>query len=396
MKYDIFISYRHKGGIDKARIITQHLCSLGYNVFFDHEECRKVVGGFETTILAAIEIAPIFLLVLSQGCFDNCADPDNWIRREIEHAIKSQKSIIPIAIADDMIDFDSLPKNIPDSIKGIKSGHHFAKVDFGANFTSTINDLVVKIKTIVEPSIITADANETGATIHFFSDISCRVFKYGKQIAITDPLNEYADSSVVRLLKGRHKIEYKSIEHDADSYTEILNIEDNDMEDFIDIKLSCIKEERLKKDEILRNNEEKKAAQERARSKHKTSFKYNYFFIYSNKDALLVRQVKEHLEAAGYNCWAEPYDMAEETHNALTASQYVLYFHSEHTRQSPFIGAELSQAEETGKKIKLIQLDESPHNLKTMTLFGNSRGVKIHCREDIQFLIEALLDPHFE
>ena len=102
------MSYRHKGGVDKARILTQHLCSLGYKVFFDHEECINVVGGFETTILGAIEVAPIFLFVLSSGCFEECHDESNWVRREIEHAIKCNKPIIPTTIRTLLLDFGML------------------------------------------------------------------------------------------------------------------------------------------------------------------------------------------------------------------------------------------------------------------------------------------------
>lgn len=396
MKYDIFISYRHEGGIDKAHILKQHLCSIGYDVFFDHEACRSVVNAFETTILAAIEVAPVFLFVLSRGCFDECGDEKNWVRREIEHAIKCRKNIIPVTIADEQFDFAALPPDTPASIKGLKSSHHFAKVDFGSNFKDTVNGLVDKIKSIVKPRIVTADNSKKGSIIHFFSDIPCRVFKYGRQIALTDPLDEGADTSAARLLKGRHRLVYKSIEHEADSFSEILTIEDNDMEDFVEIRLRDIKEERLKKEEALRQQEERKAAKERARARKTSKYKYKYkfFFIYSSKDALMVRLVKDHLEAAGYSCWAESFysDITE----SLNQSQYVLYFHSANSRDSRFVNAELAQAKEAGKEIKLVYLDESPQDYNTLSLIGNIKGVKLLCREDMQNLFESLLDPNFK
>ena len=248
MKYDIFISYRHEGGVDKAHILKQHLCSLGYDVFFDHEACRSVVNGFETTILTAIEVASVFILVLSPGCFDECDNEENWVRKEIEHAIRCNKNIIPVSIADEQIDFDKLPPETPASIRHL-ANYHFAKIDFGSNFKGTVDSLVDKVKTVVKPRIVTDGSSKKGSIIHFFSDIPCRVFKYGRQIALTDPLNEGADSSVARLLKGRHKLVYRSIEHAADSFSEILSIEDNDMEDFVEIRLQNIKEERQKKEE---------------------------------------------------------------------------------------------------------------------------------------------------
>lgn len=369
MRYDIFISYRHDGGIDKAHILKQHLCSLGYDVFFDHEACRSVVNGFETTILAAIEVAPVFIFVLSPGCFDECGNEENWVRKEIEHAIRCNKNIIPVSIADEQIDFDKLPPETPASIRHL-TNYHFAKIDFGSNFKGTVDSLVDKVKTVVKPRIVTDDSSKKGSIIHFFSDIPCRVFKYGRQIALTDPLNEGADSSVARLLKGRHKLVYRSIEHAADSFSEILSIEDNDMEDFVEIRLQNIKEERLRK------------------------FKYTFFFIYSSKDADMVRLAKEHMEAAGYACWADSFNM--DITKQLNESQYVLYFHSAHTNNSHFAKAELAQAKEADKKIKMVLLDETPLNYSILSLLGQAKGVKLLCREDMQNLLESLLDPSFK
>lgn len=390
MKYDIFISYRHEGGIDKAHILKQHLCSLGYDVFFDHEACRSVVNAFETTILAAIEVAPVFLFVLSPRCFDECGDPKNWVRREIEHALKYQKNIIPISIEGEKVDFQQLPPDTPESIHGL-TRYHFAKIDFGSNFKGTIDSLVDKIKTKVKPRIVTADSSKKGSIIHFFSDIPCRVFKYGRQIALTDPVNEGADSSIARLLKGRHKLVYISIENAADSFSEILNIEDNDMEDFVEIKLQNIKEERLKKEEILRQQEKLKAAEEKSRLRLKSGLQYDYFFIYSSKDAHMVRLVKEHMEAAGYSCWAESFN--SDISKPLNASQDVIYFHSANSLNSRFIKVELSLAVEAGKNIKLVHLDETPQDYNTLSLIGNVKGVKLLRREDMQNLFESLLDP---
>ena len=399
MKYDIFISYRHEGGVDKAHILKQHLCSLGYDVFFDHEACSSVVNAFETTILAAIEVAPVFLFVLSPGCFDECADEKNWVRRELEHAIKCKKPIIPVAIADDQLDFEKLPPETPDFIKNLKTNYHFAIVDFGTNFKGTLEEsLVRKIKTIVKPRIATADTSKNGSIIHFFSDIPCRVFKYGRQIALTDPFDEGAESSVARLLKGRHKLVYKSVDHEADSLSEILVIQDNEMEDFVEIKLRSIREERLKKEEALRLQEVQQAAKERARlqkkSRQEAKYKYDFFFIYSSRDAHMVRLVKDHMEAAGYTCWAESF--SDDATTALNKSKHVLYFHSENSRNSPFIKAELSQAKEAKKRITIVRLDESPQDYVTLSLVGNTYGIKLLRRADIKNLFELLLDPNFK
>ena len=91
-QYDIFISYRRESGEDKARILNQYLSAVGYRVFFDHE--AGMTGEFETEILAALEVAPVFLMFLTPHCFDRCKAEGDWVRREIERAIKFNKSIM--------------------------------------------------------------------------------------------------------------------------------------------------------------------------------------------------------------------------------------------------------------------------------------------------------------
>ena len=81
-EYDIFISYRRENGEDKARILNQFLSAAGYRVFFDHE--AGMTGEFETEILAAVEIAPVFLMLLTPHCFDRCVNEGDWVSREIE------------------------------------------------------------------------------------------------------------------------------------------------------------------------------------------------------------------------------------------------------------------------------------------------------------------------
>lgn len=88
--YDIFISYRRDNGEDKARILNQFLSTVGYRVFFDHES--GMTGEFETEILAAVEIAPVFLMLLTPHCLDRCKDEGDWVRREIERASKIEKT----------------------------------------------------------------------------------------------------------------------------------------------------------------------------------------------------------------------------------------------------------------------------------------------------------------
>ena len=95
-KYDIFISYRRKTGADDARLLQQALKARGYNVFFDYDSLRD--GKFNERIYAAIEEAPIFILMLSEGALDNCANEGDWVRIEIEYALMYKCKIVPVSI----------------------------------------------------------------------------------------------------------------------------------------------------------------------------------------------------------------------------------------------------------------------------------------------------------
>ncbi|MFI3303068.1 MAG: toll/interleukin-1 receptor domain-containing protein [Rikenellaceae bacterium] len=96
MKYDVFISYRRKGGRDTARIIQQTLRSYGNNVFLDFDSLQD--GVFNSQIFEAIESTPIFLLVLSKGSMQRCVNDGDWVAQEIEHAIKHNRKIVPVNI----------------------------------------------------------------------------------------------------------------------------------------------------------------------------------------------------------------------------------------------------------------------------------------------------------
>lgn len=365
--YDIFISYRRENGEDKARILNQFLSTVGYRVFFDHES--EMTGEFETEILAAVEIAPVFLMLLTPHCLDRCKDEGDWVRREIERATKFGKDIIPIRPNYDESIFVNLPEGIPDYVMHLKE-LEFAEIDFHKNFKATAQSMVdTQIKKVVQPSIMLTGTGDKGATIHFFSDISCRVLHFGKPIAVTDA-TDTTEGAIVRLLKGSHRLEYKSIEHEADAYSQIYDVPDNDYETFVNIELQPIKDKRKKKEEELKAEEERKAAEERARRAHnKTSaYKYDLFFCYSRQDATIVRQAYHYLTNAGYRCWidldgiASGTDYSQEIANAIQQSKCLLFFSSEHSNSSRWATREVEFAITRKVKVIPIRIDDAPYS----------------------------------
>ncbi len=95
-RYDIFISYRRYGGFETADSIYQRLQKAGYSVFFDLEQLNSC--KFNEKLLNVIEGCKDFILVLPPNSLDRCDDPEDWVRKEVEHAIAKGKNIIPIML----------------------------------------------------------------------------------------------------------------------------------------------------------------------------------------------------------------------------------------------------------------------------------------------------------
>ena len=114
--YDVFISYRRSGGEYTAKILRDRLEDMGYRVFFDVESLRS--GYFNTKLYSVIDECRDFLLILSPGALDRCANPDDWVRLEVERALAQEKNIIPIMLRG----FD-FPQQLPESLEHLRFRH---------------------------------------------------------------------------------------------------------------------------------------------------------------------------------------------------------------------------------------------------------------------------------
>jgi hypothetical protein len=92
--YDAFISYRRDMNADTARLIRKELQNRGYRVFLDVDDLKA--HYFDKRLLDEIERSPNFIVILVPGSLERCDDPDDWLRREIAHAIATRRNIIPI------------------------------------------------------------------------------------------------------------------------------------------------------------------------------------------------------------------------------------------------------------------------------------------------------------
>ena len=91
----VFISYR-RTNFPWALSIFQNLTQYGYDVFFDVHGITS--GDFERVILQNIWARAHFLVVLTPSTLERCEEPDDWLRREIETALASQRNIVPLML----------------------------------------------------------------------------------------------------------------------------------------------------------------------------------------------------------------------------------------------------------------------------------------------------------
>jgi hypothetical protein len=96
-----------------ANLIAMKLSAAGYRVFVDIETLRA--GKFNERLLEVIEECKDFILVLPPNALDRCANDDDWVRREVEHAIKHKRNIIPVMLRDfQWPSSDALPEGMRD------------------------------------------------------------------------------------------------------------------------------------------------------------------------------------------------------------------------------------------------------------------------------------------
>lgn len=114
MKYDIFISYRRKGGSERAELLKAILEKRGYKgsrVFMD---THNLLGGdFKQRIKDAIAQSVNVIVLITEGCFDSIKEEDYWIF-ELAEAMSLKKNIVPVFF-DGIKDIKGL--NLPSTLK---------------------------------------------------------------------------------------------------------------------------------------------------------------------------------------------------------------------------------------------------------------------------------------
>jgi len=96
LDYDVYLSYREESGGDLARLVATGLAGRGFRVFDGGR--RTDVGAGREDILKTIEDIPDFVLLLTPGCLDACADQRDPMRADIVQALQTQRNLVPVAV----------------------------------------------------------------------------------------------------------------------------------------------------------------------------------------------------------------------------------------------------------------------------------------------------------
>lgn len=127
----VFISYRRESGSSLARIVQTELERRGFPCFLDVDDLGA--EHFDERLLHEIELAPNTVVVLAPGSLDRCRNPDDWLRREIVHAFKTNRNVIPFLA--DGFHFPAekdLPEGLEDlnRLNGVVYSHQYFTATF--------------------------------------------------------------------------------------------------------------------------------------------------------------------------------------------------------------------------------------------------------------------------
>jgi len=122
-KYDVFISYRRKGGIQDARLVDEKLRNSGYSVSFDIDTLGR--GKFTDTLKIRLKTCKDFIVIFEPSYYERFYDEkgqvqpeevldQDWCYLELKNALLANKNIIPLVPKDFVF-----PKNLPKDVKDI-------------------------------------------------------------------------------------------------------------------------------------------------------------------------------------------------------------------------------------------------------------------------------------
>ena len=90
----VFISYRRQLSWQLARLVCDDLDKHGFDAFMDVKDLDS--GEFDRRILGEIEARMHFVVLLQPGSLDRIGEDGDWLRREIAHALRHGRNVVPV------------------------------------------------------------------------------------------------------------------------------------------------------------------------------------------------------------------------------------------------------------------------------------------------------------
>ena len=142
-----FISYRRSDGDGFARLLHEKLKQAGVISFYDVDSLRN--GRFDINLLNSIDDCDNFILVLSKDSLNpkRLNDPKDFVRREIEYALKHKKNIVPVML--DGFRWEAV-KKLPDSLSKL---HLYNAISMHSTYNGNLFNAFVEdlIDMLVKP-----------------------------------------------------------------------------------------------------------------------------------------------------------------------------------------------------------------------------------------------------
>lgn len=181
LTYDIFISYKRKS-LATANNLYYRLTTRGYSTFFDLEEMKR--DNFNVQLLNYIENAKDVFVILEEGSLDACKTgkwEEDWFCKEIAHALKYKRNIIPILLGGyHMPNIDTLPDELKELT--LKNAPEFSF----SYFEEYLNKLVEKGYVTSEAQVV----NKATSVFKFYSNENCQVLKEGKLVCSLEGMTD--------------------------------------------------------------------------------------------------------------------------------------------------------------------------------------------------------------
>lgn len=224
--FDVFISYRHSDGKDKAISLEANFEKAGCRTFRDDNELRR--GAFDKKIEIAVLDAPVFVMVLTSDYFQRCNQEGDWVRREIDLAIENGKVIIPI-------NYNGVLKGVPDYLDEEfrkKVGcHTFIALHTDTSFKATLKEI---IDNDIKPNVSIVVNNNNRAKLSVKTDANCELIEDDQIIATL----QEGTTKQIFVEKGEHEFIARSTEYPNVEQIIEKRIDDTNSKYIIKIKLA--------------------------------------------------------------------------------------------------------------------------------------------------------------